>query len=1048
MVAALEPIRGMRVWHVVVLLLVVLGSAGGTYGAYRFVTAPDQPETDTETQLIPVQRGDLISAVSINGSLVYADRETLRFGSQGTLDELLVEEGQRVQEGEVLARLDVETVANLEKVVAQRRVDVRNAEEALVETRSPYTDLDFAKADADVADARLALETARDALADLLSPAQLQLAQAEAALANAEAALGAAEDAVADLTSPPALRVAQAEAAVANAEAALGAAEDAVTELTSPSALRVAQAEANVANAKVALKNADEAVEALVRPNALRVAQADAAVASAEAALRDAEDRLQGLSIANALSLVQAESAVVDAEATLKDAQDALSEILEPDAQATARAEANVASAELAVQRAQEAVDEARSGPDDTDVAKAQSQIDLAVISVANAKRDEELAVKEWDDRLETASEAFDTSLDDYRAVFQKWLGIELAGPEEQLDPASLLSNWGADLEALYDPRQRFQELGGLLWAESSPPNDPDTRWDEVVVHTWVTLFPGSIVASCEDRPAPRQGACVAREFDDAWDAYGLATDQLDTLRTQAAKALDSSGVAVTKADESLASAQESLADLTAGADPLDVQGLENQLAIARTSLAEAGTSLAELLAPEALQVETREAQIAVAKALLEQARADLAGISAEGSDLELAVLQRQRDLAAAQLDDAREALAVLTDEAQIDETEMAVRQDQRDLAAAQLDDAKESMASLTDMSELDQLELSVRQNQRDLARAQLDDAREALAALNDEAQLDQLELTVRQKQRDLASAQLVDAREAWVALLDEADPLEVSARETQVELARASLAEAEEDRADLSAVDPLDIALREADLQAARTALDSALATLEGAILVAPWTGIVAAADVEVGQQVNPNTAILEMVDPTVVEVDGIVDEIDVLFLQVGARSLVTLEALGDEALEGTVSEIAATARSQQGVVSYPIRIRVDTPSDMDLPEGLSAVAQIILREERGGLLVPIQALHGTFQEPTLLVQVNGRFEERPVTLGISDDFWTVVAGGVAEGESVAMEVRGAGTAQFGGFQSLRRVAGGFGGQRGGRPPGGAGGGGGGGGR
>ena len=70
----------------------------------------------------------------------------------------------------------------------------------------------------------------------------------------------------------------------------------------------------------------------------------------------------------------------------------------------------------------------------------------------------------------------------------------------------------------------------------------------------------------------------------------------------------------------------------------------------------------------------------------------------------------------------------------------------------------------------------------------------------------------------------------------------------------------------------------------------------------------------------------------------------------------------------------------------------------------------------------------------------------ERPVTLGISDDFWVVVEEGLDEGETIVMEVVGSSTSQFGGIgATFRAVGGGFGPRRGGGG-GGAGGGGGGG--
>ena len=208
--------------------------------------------------------------------------------------------------------------------------------------------------------------------------------------------------------------------------------------------------------------------------------------------------------------------------------------------------------------------------------------------------------------------------------------------------------------------------------------------------------------------------------------------------------------------------------------------------------------------------------------------------------------------------------------------------------------------------------------------------------------------------------------------------------------------------------------------------------------------TGLISVVNVEEGDDVGPNTPIFEVVDPSVVEVDGIVDEIDVLQVQLDAQAAVSMDAFPGQTLEGTVSVIAPAARNQQGVVTYPIRIQMNVPEGMQLREGLSATANIILRQESNVLLVPQQALYGSFDAPIVRVMTSSGIQERPVVLGNSDDFWTVVMQGLAEGEQVVMEVSQTTSDPFAAFRQLRE---GFGGGNfgGGRPPGGGAGGGGG---
>ena len=208
----------------------------------------------------------------------------------------------------------------------------------------------------------------------------------------------------------------------------------------------------------------------------------------------------------------------------------------------------------------------------------------------------------------------------------------------------------------------------------------------------------------------------------------------------------------------------------------------------------------------------------------------------------------------------------------------------------------------------------------------------------------------------------------------------------------------------------------------------------------MSPMDGVVSLVNVEAGQGITTNTRVIEVVDTTVVEVDGIVDEIDVLFVQVGARTEVIMDALPGQVLEGTVTSIASAGQNQQGVVTYPISTEVRVPEGVQLVEGLSATASIILREDIDVLLVPTQAIYGTFEQPVVLVMSNGSIREQPVALGNSDGFWIVVTNGLQEGDRVAIETAEASTDPFAQFrqqiQSGTRPGGGGGGLGGGGRP------------
>ena len=156
-----------------------------------------------------------------------------------------------------------------------------------------------------------------------------------------------------------------------------------------------------------------------------------------------------------------------------------------------------------------------------------------------------------------------------------------------------------------------------------------------------------------------------------------------------------------------------------------------------------------------------------------------------------------------------------------------------------------------------------------------------------------------------------------------------VALRRHDTAVAQANLGEAEDDLVDLvNAPDTFDKELLEATVYASRTALDDALRFQGQASLIAPVTGFISLLSVEEGDQVGANAVVVEVVDHTVVEIDGIVDEIDVLLVSEGARATVNMDSLPGRSLDGVISEIAPAALNQQGVGHLPDTHRDSSPS------------------------------------------------------------------------------------------------------------------------
>ena len=78
-------------------------------------------------RLIPVRVDSLTTEISINGRITFSNKEDLTFGSPGFVDEILVSEGEIVSAGQLLARLNPESVANLQRAIAEAQLEHEDA---------------------------------------------------------------------------------------------------------------------------------------------------------------------------------------------------------------------------------------------------------------------------------------------------------------------------------------------------------------------------------------------------------------------------------------------------------------------------------------------------------------------------------------------------------------------------------------------------------------------------------------------------------------------------------------------------------------------------------------------------------------------------------------------------------------------------------------------------------------------------------------------------------------------------------------------------------
>ena len=93
----------MKSWRPVIVLLIPLIIVGS-------VACELSTEDEEASQQVEVVRGDFIVSVSGGGRLELTDEAHLTFGIAGRLDKIFVEDGSAVSRGEVLARLETDSL--------------------------------------------------------------------------------------------------------------------------------------------------------------------------------------------------------------------------------------------------------------------------------------------------------------------------------------------------------------------------------------------------------------------------------------------------------------------------------------------------------------------------------------------------------------------------------------------------------------------------------------------------------------------------------------------------------------------------------------------------------------------------------------------------------------------------------------------------------------------------------------------------------------------------------------------------------------------------
>jgi len=182
----------------------------------------------------------------------------------------------------------------------------------------------------------------------------------------------------------------------------------------------------------------------------------------------------------------------------------------------------------------------------------------------------------------------------------------------------------------------------------------------------------------------------------------------------------------------------------------------------------------------------------------------------------------------------------------------------------------------------------------------------------------------------------------------------------------------------------------------------------LDNTQLRAPFAGVVAEINGEVGEYVTPSPPgvltppAVDLIDDSCLYVTAPIDEVDAGQLKLGMNVDVTLDAFRDRTFGAKLTRIApyvVDLEKQARTVDIDVRLN-NPPADVKLLIGYSADTTVVLDKKPNVLRVPTEALMtGNF---VWVVNAQNKLEKHAVKIGIGNWTYTEILSGLALGDVV----------------------------------------------
>ncbi len=223
-----------------------------------------------------------------------------------------------------------------------------------------------------------------------------------------------------------------------------------------------------------------------------------------------------------------------------------------------------------------------------------------------------------------------------------------------------------------------------------------------------------------------------------------------------------------------------------------------------------------------------------------------------------------------------------------------------------------------------------------------------------------------------------------------------------KVQSAQVKLENSQQTQGKLETTKSAGISIQYAQLEQAKLRVEKVEYNLELATLRAPINGEIIQVNGNEGEAIKGDTtssesAFIKILSDSNFTTEVYVEEIDIAKITLGQDVVITLDAIEDLELDGTVTFISSTSTMDGNrIVTYLVRIDILNTKDAPIREGMTTYVDFVLGNVENALVVPVQSV----RQNKIVMMADG--SRREVVTGFSDGTYIEIKEGLKEGDVI----------------------------------------------